>query len=380
MSDLSQSQSSDSQEWHLFRNTGIPNSDWQMPDAPGWRPFGRSVQPGVDRRKQRAKTFQMQPEQIDMVNAAIYLRRPLLITGKPGTGKSSLAYKVAKELVLGEVLYWPITTRTTQKSGLYRYDAIGRLQETEQRAKSDQGFQPPESIGKYITLGPLGTALLPLPKPRVLLIDEIDKGDIDLPNDLLSVFEEGWFEIPELERIKSEVPAVEVRTAYADTEEPTASDIRYQVREGRVSCEAFPLVILTSNGERDFPPAFLRRCLRLRMAQPNEEMLGRIVSAHLDAESEALSQTKGEAVANERRAVAEAVRNELIKTFIEKRKENELSTDQLLNALFMVTRERAPVGSRKERLINALLKPLSSAEDLAEELAEDLAETQDSAT
>lgn len=380
MSELSQSQPSDSQEWHLFKNTGIPNSNWRMPDAPSWRPFGRSVQPGIDRRKQRAKTFQMQPEQIDMVNAAIYLRRPLLITGKPGTGKSSLAYKVAKELMLGEVLYWPITTRTTQKSGLYRYDAIGRLQETEQRVKSVQGFQPPESIGKYITLGPLGTALLPSPKPRVLLIDEIDKGDIDLPNDLLSVFEEGWFEIPELERIKSEVPDVEVRTAYADTEEPTASDIRYQVNEGRVSCEAFPLVILTSNGERDFPPAFLRRCLRLRMAQPNKAMLGRIVSAHLDAEHEALSKTQGKAAADERRAVAEEVRDGLIQTFLERRDENELSTDQLLNALFMVTRERAPVGSRRKRLINALLKPLSSAEDLAEDFAENLAEAQDSAT
>ena len=367
MSELSQSQSQPitAQEWHLFKNTGEPNDRWEMPDSPSWRPFGQSMQPGIDRRKQRAKTFQMQPEQIDMVNAAIYLRRPLLITGKPGTGKSSLAYKVAGELVLGEVLYWPITTRTTQKGGLYRYDAIGRLQETEQRAKSEQGFQSPESIGKYITLGPLGTALLPSPKPRVLLIDEIDKGDIDLPNDLLSIFEEGWFEIPELERIKSEVPEVEVRTAYSDAEASTAANIRHKVIEGRVSCKAFPLVILTSNGERDFPPAFLRRCLRLRMAQPDKMMLGRIVSAHLDAEFETLSKREGgEEEANARRAAAESVRESLIQTFLDRRKESELSTDQLLNALFMITRESAPIGSRREQLIDALLKPLSSAEDL----------------
>ena len=367
MSELSQPQSqpTTAQEWHLFKDTGEPNDRWKMPDSPSWRPFGQSLQPGIDRRKQRAKTFQMQPEQIDMVNAAIYLRRPLLITGKPGTGKSSLAYKVARELVLGEVLYWPITTRTTQKGGLYRYDAIGRLQETEQRAKSEQGFQSPESIGKYITLGPLGTALLPSLKPRVLLIDEIDKGDIDLPNDLLSIFEEGWFEIPELERIKSEVPEVEVRTAYSDAEASTAADIRYKVIEGRVSCKAFPLVILTSNGERDFPPAFLRRCLRLRMAQPDKMMLGRIVSAHLDAEFETLSKKEGgKAMANARRAAAESVRESLIQTFLDRRKESELSTDQLLNALFMITRERAPIGSRREQLIDALLKPLSSAEDL----------------
>ena len=360
----------DSQQWRIFNDTGKPTSDWALPASPSWRPFGKSVLPGVDRRKQRADTFQMQPDQVDMVNAAIYLRRPLLITGKPGTGKSSLAYKVARELMLGEVLYWPITTRTTLKNGLYRYDAIGRLQETEQQVKTGQFIQDPEAIGKYITLGPLGTALLPAAKPRVLLIDEIDKSDIDLPNDLLSIFEEGWFEIPELERMKETAAAVPVRTAYSDVEESvTAGDIRYSVPEGRISCEAFPLVILTSNGERDFPPAFLRRCLRLRMAQPDEAMLGRIVSAHLDAEFEQLRKTQGEGVAQARKAAAESVREELIQTFLERRDEGALATDQLLNAIFMVTRERSPVGSSRAKLIDTLLKHLSSAEDL--EAAED---------
>ena len=360
--------SSHPQEWQIFKDNGIPNADWKLPAPPSWRPFGKSVLPGVDRRKQRADTFQMQPDQVDMVNAAIYLRRPLLITGKPGTGKSSLAYKVAKELKLGEVLYWPITTSTTLKNGLYRYDAIGRLQETEQHIKSGGPQLPLESIGKYVTLGPLGTALLPAPKPRVLLIDEIDKSDIDLPNDLLSIFEEGWFEIPELERIKETTQnKIEVRTAYSDAEEETtAKDVRYKVPYGRVSCEAFPLVILTSNGERDFPPAFLRRCLRLRMPQPNREMLGRIVSAHLDAEFAQIKRTQGESVAQARQKMAESVRSELIETFLERRKEGDLATDQLLNALFMVTRERSPVGSSRERLIQMLLKYLSSAEDLIE--------------
>lgn len=125
-----------------------------------------------------------------MVNAALYLRRPLLVTGNPGTGKTSLAYSVAYELDLGEVLYWPITTRTTLKDGLYNYDAVGRLQ--------DAKLNPDDSlnrIGKYITLGPLGTALLPSERPRVLLIDEIDKSDVDLPNDLLHVFENGEYTI-----------------------------------------------------------------------------------------------------------------------------------------------------------------------------------------
>jgi MoxR-like ATPase len=360
----------DSQPWRIFQDTGKPTENWTLPAPPSWRPFGQSVLPGVDRRKHRADTFQMQSDQVDMVNAAIYLRRPLLITGDPGTGKSSLAYKVAKELMLGEVLYWPITTRTTLKSGLYRYDAIGRLQETEQQIKTGQFIQDPQAIGKYITLGPLGTALLPAAKPRVLLIDEIDKGDIDLPNDLLSIFEEGWFEIPELERMKETAAEVPVRTAYADTEEPvSAGDIKYSVPEGRISCKAFPLVILTSNGERDFPPAFLRRCLRLRMSQPNKAMLGRIVSAHLDAEFEQLKKTQGEGVAQARKAAAESVREELIQTFLARREQGALATDQLLNAIFMVTRDRSPVGSSRDKLINTLLKHLSSAEDL--EAAED---------
>lgn len=362
-------------EWHIFKGDGEVNGDWSLPQPPSWRPFGQPMAAGVNRRKQRADTFQMQPEQIDMVNAALYLRRPLLITGKPGTGKSSLAYKVAKELALGEVLYWPITTRTTLKNGLYRYDAIGRLQETEQALKSQpvqEGATPAaqasDAIGKYITLGPLGTALLPSEKPRVLLIDEIDKSDIDLPNDLLSIFEEGWFEIPELERIKEDNPDVTVRTAYTDeTEAATWPDSTYSVPQGRVSCQAFPLVILTSNGERDFPPAFLRRCLRLRMPLPDETMLGKIVDAHLNAEFETLRNTEGEAIAQARKAAAEAERNTLITTFLEKRQGNDLSTDQLLNAIFMVTRDRAPVGSNREKLINALLRPLSSAEDLLDD-------------
>ncbi|EKU96831.1 MoxR-like ATPase [Leptolyngbya sp. PCC 7375] len=376
--------------WRIFNDTGVPNENWQLPLPPSWRPFGESVSPGVDRRKQRADTFQMLPAQVDMVNAAIYLRRPLLITGKPGTGKSSLVYKVAKELVLGEVLYWPITTRTTLKNGLYRYDAIGRLQETEQLSKlsslqasgqlsEDQSqqlldaVQNPGDIGKYITLGPLGTALLPSDKPRILLIDEIDKSDIDLPNDLLSIFEEGWFEIPELERIKDTTPNVRVRTAYSDPEEGVTwkDEGHYIVPDGRISCKAFPIVVLTSNGERDFPPAFLRRCLRLRMPQPDKKMLGRIVSAHLDAEYEQLEKEQGTAVAQERKAAAEAVREELIQTFLDRREEGDLATDQLLNAIFMVTRDRAPVGSNRQRLIKALLKNLTSAEDLTDD--EDLA-------
>ena len=199
-------------EWQFFTGTGKKAKDIShLPPPPIWRDFGRE-----NRLKARADNFRVLPEAVDMVNAALYLRRPLLITGKPGTGKSSLAYKVAQELELPPVLYWPITTRTTLKDGLYQYDALGRLQEVrlqEEILKANLTQTMPQEkqetrlkeIEKYITLGPLGTAFLPSTKPRVLLIDEIDKSDIDLPNDLLSIFEEGRFEIPELERIKEKV-------------------------------------------------------------------------------------------------------------------------------------------------------------------------------
>src|SRR5262249_15133431 len=169
--------------------------------------------------RRRGKTYQSTPEEVELVNAALYLRRPLLVTGKPGTGKSTLVNAVAYELGLGPVLSWSITSRSTLQEGLYRYDAIARLQqaslvdrlrqsgqegrttETDQDDRdTESAANDPTDIGQFIRLGPLGTALLPAERPRALLIDEIDKSDIDLPNDLLHVFEEGRFEIPELVR------------------------------------------------------------------------------------------------------------------------------------------------------------------------------------
>jgi hypothetical protein len=137
-----------------------------------------------------------------------------------------------------------------------------------QGAAADEG----PGIGGFVRLGPLGTALLPYDRPRVLLIDELDKSDIDLPNDLLAVFEDGDFEIPPLARIAATQPEVTVFTHDRGG--------RATVREGHVQCRAFPVVVVTSNGEREFPPAFLRRCLRLEMPQPNLEQLVSMVAAH----------------------------------------------------------------------------------------------------
>ena len=334
----------------IFTGTGEPNPEAiaKLPSPPPWRQSER-------RKQERGKTFQPQGHEIELVNAALYLRRPLLVTGKPGSGKTSLAYAVARELDLGEVLYWPITTRTTLKDGLYLYDAIARLQDVGEKERGNF-----DNIGKYIRLGPLGTALLPSDKPRVLIVDEIDKSDIDLPNDLLYVFEEGEFEIPELVRIEENKPEVTVRTAYKDKKEFTIKDASATIKGGKITSQQFPLMILTSNGERDFPPPFLRRCVRLTMTEPDQERLEAIVKAHLRQEE------NGEELISK----SEELIKQLIQRFVNKRGDRtkgDLATDQLLNAIYLVTREPGPNVSNNidspDDLIERLWKHLSSSED-----------------
>ncbi|MGW1165798.1 AAA family ATPase [Streptomyces sp. NPDC002550] len=285
------------QPWRLFRGDGRPR-DVELPVAPPWRRF-------VERTTATRRPYLIGRKEADVVSAALLLRRPLLVTGNPGTGKSSLAYAVAHELGLGTVLTWAVNSRSTVQDALYQYDAVGRLRESNlPRDSSGESLD----IGSYVRLGPLGTALLPCARPRVLLVDELDKGDLDLPNDLLTLFEEGQFEIPELARLPEEQSCVSVMTADADR--------RADLLRGRVLCEEFPVVVITSNGEREFPPAFLRRCVRLDLPDPDEERLRAIVSAHL-----------GESAATEA--------EELMTAFLNRRARGELATDQLLNAVFL---------------------------------------------
>ncbi len=315
--------------WPIFRGTGEPHEGMKdLPAAPPWRSFhGEPVERRLMPATKRAR-FQIEPEEIELVNAALFLRRPLLITGKPGTGKSSLAHAVAYELGLGPVLVWPINTRSTLQEGLYRYDAVSRLQDSA-RDKESTALR---DIGRYIKLGPLGTALIPTRRPRVLLIDEIDKSDIDFPNDLLHVFEEGTFEIPELSRLPKEHEVVDVQ--------PFDGDEPIPIKRGRVTAAEFPFVVMTSNGERDFPAPFLRRCIRLEMKPPGPEKLAKIVTAHFN---ETTAQSA----------------SELIAEFVKRRESADLATDQLLNTVYLVTRHRVDLkGKPREALKEALLREL----------------------
>lgn len=171
--------------WRIFTGNGPVDpaaEPWQgLPELPPWR-----------RRDMAITRFVLTEELLDAVNAALHLRRPLLLTGAPGSGKSTLVSLIASELALGDPLNWYITSRSTLADGLFHYDALGRLHATQTQSKVLQ-------VEDYVTLGPLGTALASRDKPRAVLIDEIDKSDFDLPSDLLNVLEEGEFDIPPLD-------------------------------------------------------------------------------------------------------------------------------------------------------------------------------------
>jgi len=296
--------------WYIFtgdkENRGIDiNTLNKIAPAPSWR---------KNKQQKESLVYLPSEEEKAIVNASIYLRRPLLLTGKAGTGKSSLAYAIADELGL-ELYHWAINSKTTLEDGLYSYDAISRLQDAQ--LKKIQGDESSDDITKYLKLAPLGKAFASN-KKSVLLIDELDKSDIDLPNDLLHILEENRFEIDVLKRYSSE-EAINLGTE--------KNPIIIKNGEKEIDIDNFPIIIMTSNGERDFPPAFMRRCLHHKMELPTKERLLEIVTQHLklteDDENLAIVDEVVEAFVNRRDGVTD------------NRQKSELATDQLLNALYL---------------------------------------------
>jgi len=240
------------------------------------------------------------------VNAAITLQRPLLIKGEPGTGKTVLALEVARALD-APIIEWHIKSTTKAQQGLYEYDAVSRLRD------SQLGDERVKDIGNYIKRGKLWEAFVMERRP-ILLIDEIDKADIEFPNDLLQ----------ELDRMEFFV---------------------YETGE-TIKARQRPIVIITSNNEKELPDAFLRRCFFHFIKFPDPETMQKIVDVHFP-------DLKG-------RLVSEAMR-----IFYDMRDvaglKKKPSTSELLDWLKLLLHEDIDFATLKETDSRKLIPPLAGA-------------------
>ena len=188
------------------------------------------------------------PELMGAVDIAVALQKPLLIKGEPGTGKTMLAQAVADALGK-KLIIWNVKSTTKAQDGLYVYDVVQRLYD------SQFGSAGVDDIAKYIKLGKLGEAFSS-DEQVVLLIDEVDKADLEFPNDLLWELDKMEFYIPE-----------------------TKETVKAKQR---------PIVIITSNAEKELPDAFLRRCIFHYIAFPTQEQMEKIIRVHFDKLDETL--------------------------------------------------------------------------------------------
>lgn len=186
------------------------------------------------------ESYVASPELQEVVNVSLAIGRPLLLKGEPGTGKTLLAQSIAEGLKR-PLLRWNIKSTTKAQEGLYVYDTVQRLND------SRFGDGNVSDIKRYIKLGKLGESFV-ANEPVVLLIDEIDKADLEFPNDLLAEIDEMRFFIPETQE--------------------------------EISAKQRPMVVITSNSEKELPDPFLRRCVFHFIEFPNEEMMGQIVKVH----------------------------------------------------------------------------------------------------
>ena len=177
---------------------------------------------------------------MEIVNVAVALGKPLVIKGEPGTGKTLLAHSISQALSM-KLIIWNIKSTTKARDGLYVYDTVQRLNDARFKDKDIS------DIRQYIKLGKLGQAFK-ADEQVVLLIDEVDKADVEFPNDLLNELDEMSFHIPELDE--------------------------------EVKAKHRPVVVITSNAEKELPDAFLRRCIFHYIEFPDEEMMERIVKVH----------------------------------------------------------------------------------------------------
>jgi MoxR-like ATPase len=182
------------------------------------------------------------------VHAALHLEKPLLVKGEPGTGKTQLAFEIAQALGY-PILTWHIKSTTTAQQGLYEYDAVSRLRD------SQLGAEQVADIARYIKRGKLWEAFEAETR-TVLLIDEIDKADIEFPNDLLLELDRMEFYVYELQRT--------------------------------IQARQRPVVVITSNNEKDLPDAFLRRCVFHYIRFPDAAAMKRIVDVHYPGLSQTL--------------------------------------------------------------------------------------------